>query len=208
MKKIFQKEITRRVLYRYDVEEERYVVNYCSKIGVMCFEQEPHSRTVFLTGNENVIKRIHFPYFQFTINYVVDEKKENPFIFMGQDGQGLKISCSTKPIEKMEEEVYLCPFEVSYIICTPHPKNKNNVIYDRKGFKTLEDLKNNVISSYWGLNHYVRISKIKDLEKEKVLNFDWSGGRVKASIKKVLNAYYDINFLTKAEDEDTFLKDS
>jgi hypothetical protein len=127
---------------------------------------------------------------------------------MGQDGQGLKISCSTKPIEKMEEEVYLCPFEVSYIICTPHPKNKNNVIYDRKGFKTLEDLKNNVISSYWGLNHYVRISKIKDLEKEKVLNFDWSGGRVKASIKKVLNAYYDINFLTKAEDEDTFLKDS
>lgn len=156
---------------------------------------------------------MNFPYVQFSISYAVVGGR---YFYLGMDGAtlcGLKVSFSSKPIFSFKSKVFNSILESpgAYFVCTPHYEHKD-FLYDGKSFNTLEELYQEVISTYWFLNHSdykinFSFDEWSTFSQEDILNY-------KFKIKNHFKYHKFIDFLnrglsrfsTKIEEQDKIFK--
>ncbi|RTK96141.1 MAG: hypothetical protein EKK64_04890 [Neisseriaceae bacterium] len=124
-----------------------------NKYGKICLESKPCTRTIKINDYRSGSKfyRLSFPYIQYLINYTVSEENGSlTYHYHGLDQHGLVLFYSQSPLDDIKQNVFL-PFLDAYnlgLICTPHQ-------YDAGvRFKTLKELIDFSISTYWGMTQY------------------------------------------------------
>jgi len=117
--------------------------NENSSMGMVVVQSDPQRRTVWANGG----KTVNFPYLVQIITY--DKVAGGKFSYGGIYKTGLIVLFSNKPIESLEDDVYVCPTELGRhgLVCTPHQ-------YDNKTFDTVESLILFVTGLWWQIEHY------------------------------------------------------
>lgn len=122
---------------RYHVEKQN--------CGLLLLEAEPQVRRIFIYSQSTSNKQIPFPYILFSIRY---EKSNGQYIYRGVYGSGLTVFFRNESISSVNDEVFFSPTDMERkgLVCTEHSS-------DNKNFKSVVDLAQFVITSWWGHCH-------------------------------------------------------
>lgn len=141
-----------KLKYHLDLENE----------GLVILESEPQMRSLITYSACRNSTRIALPYLQFAIRYC---KIKGKFHYPGVYGSGLRVTGSFAPLSSDKMAVFFLPVgDVSGgRVCTPHE-------VDMKGFNSLNELVNSVVSMWFGVTHQIccrewASTKLEDLNK-------------------------------------------
>lgn len=163
-----------KIVYEYENGSE----------GAVVVQSDPQTRTIWANGG----KMVNFPYLVQIITY--DKVPGNKFSYGGIYKTGLVVLFANKPIQSLEDTVYICPTEIPRygLVCTPHQ-------YDNKTFDTLESLIFFVTGLWWQIEHYYLYangdgqasSRWQRATTDEVLTMNWGTG---FTLKQALNKDY------------------
>lgn len=172
-----------RLKYHLELETE----------GILILESEPQIRNIFVYSQLGNTARLPFPYIEFVIRYIKDDKGQ--LYFPGVWGSGLRVYGSLKPLNSMLDDVFLLPTDDRQggYVCTNH-------MYDMYKFSSLEIMTKTIISLWWNVNHMINqvcYNKIRNMSLEQILKpgaVDWCiphrGRKNKSSFWDALKAGY------------------
>ena len=127
--------------------KEELCKDQMSKFGSIILESEPCYRTICLGRN---YKKVPFPYAQHVINYgILEGQKEKKYVYLGQPQLGLMVLHTVSPLKSFKQDAYvsMTDFYNDGVVCLSHE-------YDyTMRFKTLEELVQFAISTYYAANH-------------------------------------------------------
>lgn len=130
---------------RFHKETERTDENY----GCILLEAEPQKRTLQTYLGKSI--RLNLPYLYFLIKYKVIKLPNGSTIYEygGLRHSALRISCASKKIKNIDQQIYLMPTEegTQGQCCTNHA-------YDGELFKDVKSLVECIVSLWYGHKHW------------------------------------------------------
>ena len=125
-----------------------------SAAGTLILELEPQVRSVYAydynTGINKMV-RLPFPHVIFVIKYRREDKN---YFYDGVSYNGLRVFGSLSPLKKTKDKIFLLPTDIERqgTVCTNHA-------YDRKQYKSIYELANEVINLWFGHSHHINMAK-------------------------------------------------